>query len=219
MTHTQTFLNGIRNKKIESRGQFNKCEPAWSQDHFTAILKTQSITCPFHRILIIRQNENFAALTDSTIFVAYLTFTVSHFDFENSFGRTLGIAYTALFRHLAKLLKEKDLPITPDQFRVLTHLWQRDGLSQQELAFGSNRDRANVTRIIDILEREGIVKRNDHESDRRVYRIELTKKGKELEKDAAECGQVAINDALNGITKAELEICMKVLRKTIENLK
>lgn len=143
---------------------------------------------------------------------------MARFEFENSFGRILGVAYTALYRRLSKLLKEKDLPITPDQFRVLTHLWQHNGCSQQELAFGSNRDRANVTRIIDILEREGIVKRNDHESDRRAYRIELTKKGKDLEHDAAECGQTAIKDALKGLTKEEIEICVKVLRKTIENL-
>jgi DNA-binding MarR family transcriptional regulator len=144
---------------------------------------------------------------------------VPSFDFEKSYGRILGVAYTALYRHLAKLMKEKDLPITPDQFRVLTHLWQRDGLSQQELALGSDRDRANVTRIIDILEREGIVRRNDHESDRRTYRIELTKKGKDLEHEAADCGQMSIKDALHGVSKVELEICLKVLRKTIENLK
>lgn len=144
---------------------------------------------------------------------------MAKFDFENSFGRRLGVAHTALFRRLGKLMKEKELPITPDQFRVLTHLWQHDGCSQQELAYGSDRDRANVTRIIDILEREGIVTRKDHESDRRVYRIELTKKGKELENEAAECGQTAIKDALKGVTKEELEICMKVLKKAIENLK
>jgi DNA-binding MarR family transcriptional regulator len=78
------------------------------------------------------------------------------FQFDQSYGRALGVAYTALYRRLAKYMREKNLPITPDQFRVLTNLWQQDGKSQQALATSSNRDRANVTRLLDILEREGL---------------------------------------------------------------
>jgi len=143
---------------------------------------------------------------------------MAKFQFDQSYGRVLGVAYTAVFRRLAKHMKDRNLPITPDQFRVLTHLWQNDGCPQQELAIGSNRDRANVTRIIDILEREGIVERKDHESDRRIFRIFLTKKGKGLEEAAAECGQLAIKDALKGISKEEVATCKAVLKKTILNL-
>ena len=140
------------------------------------------------------------------------------FEFSKSYGRILGVAYSALFKKLAKQLQEKQLPITPDQFRVLTHLWQNDGCSQQELAIHSNRDRANVTRIIDILEREGIVERKNHETDRRIYKVLLTQKGKDLEPIAAECGQNAIQEALEGISAEDFEICMRVLKKTIQNL-
>lgn len=144
---------------------------------------------------------------------------MSKFQFQQSYGRILGVAYTAVYKRLAKYMKENNLPITPDQFRVLTHLWQSDGLSQQELAIGSHRDKANVTRIVDILEREGIVERRDHENDRRIYRIFLTSKGKKLEAVAAECGQAALRDAQAGISKADMDTCMAVLKKTIENLK
>ncbi len=137
---------------------------------------------------------------------------------DKSYGRILGVAYTHVFRQLAFHMKQKNLPITPDQFRVLTHLWRNNGCSQQELAAGSLRDRANVTRIIDILEREGIVVRTDHETDRRIFKIELTEQGKGLEKEAMACGKAAIDDALKGVSKSDLEVCMKVLNKTIENL-
>ena len=143
---------------------------------------------------------------------------MTKFRFDQSYGRIVGVAYTSVYRRLARYLKENNLPITPDQFRVLTHLWQNDGCSQQDLAVGSNRDRANVTRIIDILEREGIVKRTDHETDRRAFKICLTKKGTDLQEVAAECGRLAIKDALKGISKEEVEICMQVLKKTIDNL-
>lgn len=143
---------------------------------------------------------------------------MSKLKFDQSYGRILGVAYTSIFRRLAKYMKDKDLPITPDQFRVLSFLWQNDGCSQQEIAKGSNRDRANVTRIIDILEREGIVKRVNHETDRRIFRVFLTELGKKLEEPAAECGQLAIADALAGINKKDIDICMAVLKKTIQNL-
>lgn len=140
------------------------------------------------------------------------------FKFEKSFGRTLGVAHTALVRHLNKLMKQSNLPITPEQFGVLSHLWQKDGLQQSELAICTNRNRANVTRIIDILEREGIVTRQDDSKDRRVFRIYLTAKGQSLKEETAKCAAQSIKDSLNGLTKEEVEIGMKVLLKIKENV-
>jgi len=140
------------------------------------------------------------------------------FRFEDSFGRILGLAHMAMFRHLSALMKEHDLPITPDQFRVINHLWQKDGLHQSELAVCSNRNRANVTRIIDILEREGLVERRDDEADRRVFRIYLTEKGKSIKEDTAKCAAQSIEDALEGLSEEEIAICTKVLLKIKANV-
>jgi DNA-binding MarR family transcriptional regulator len=140
------------------------------------------------------------------------------FKFENSFGRILGVAYTSLFRHLSKLMKEENLPITPDQFRVLTHLWQKDGLQQSELANCTNRNRANVTRILDILEREGIVERRDDENDRRVFRIYLTEMGKSIKERTALCAEQSIKDSLKGLSEEEIQTCTRVLLKIKSNL-
>lgn len=140
------------------------------------------------------------------------------FLFENSFGRIIGVAHTAMFRHLSALMKEYNLPITPDQFRVLNHLWQQDGLQQTELALCTNRNRANVTRIIDILEREGIVERRDDSTDRRVFRIYLTPKGKSIKEETAKCAAQSIKDSLKGVSKEEIDICTKVLLKIKKNI-
>lgn len=140
------------------------------------------------------------------------------FDFEASLGRKIGMAHTALTRHLAGLMNKENLPITPDQFRVLTHLWKKDGLQQNELAISTHRNRANVTRIIDILEREGIVERRDDPTDRRVFRIFLTDLGKSLELPTGQCALKAIDDALEGVNDQERDIAMKVLGKIIQNL-
>lgn len=143
---------------------------------------------------------------------------MSDFQFQHSYGRILGVAHTALVRHLAKLMKAKNLPITPEQFSVLSHLWQKDGRPQNELAICTNRNRANVTRIIDILERNEIVERRDDPQDRRVFNIYLTDKGKALEKATAECAKQSIEDALQGISDEEKTILLKALKRSIENL-
>jgi DNA-binding MarR family transcriptional regulator len=140
------------------------------------------------------------------------------FKFEHSFGRILGGAHTAMFRHLSKLMREKGLPITPEQFSVLSHLWQKDGLPQSELALCTNRNRANVTRIIDILEREGIVERRDDDQDRRVFRIYLSAKGKSLRDQTAKCADQSIKDSLKGLSKAEVETCLHVLHTIKRNV-
>lgn len=140
------------------------------------------------------------------------------FQFETSFGRILGVAHTAMFRHLSKLMHERQLPITPDQFRVLSHLWQTDGLQQSELALCTNRNRANVTRIIDILEREGIVTRQDDPTDRRVFRIYLTALGKSLRDETARCAAQSVADSLQGLSEQEIAIATRVLKKIKENV-
>jgi DNA-binding MarR family transcriptional regulator len=141
------------------------------------------------------------------------------FQFDQSYGRLLGMSHTHLFRRLSKLMKEKNLPVTPEQFGLLSHLWVEDGKSQQELANLTFRDRANVTRILDILERESIVERKDDENDRRIFKIFLTKKGKALETDTANIAKQAIKEATKDISKEDMDICMKVLKQTLENLK
>lgn len=150
-------------------------------------------------------------------FVAYLTIMAEVFQFEHSFGRILGMAYTAMFRYLSKLMKERNMPITPDQFRVLSHLWQKDGRPQNELAICTNRNRANITRIIDILEREGIVIRKDDPHDKRISRIHLTKMGQSLKSEMVICAEQSIKDSLRGLSKSDIEISLKVLHKIIEN--
>ena len=140
------------------------------------------------------------------------------FRFDTSFGRILGSAHMAMFRHLTRLMWDEGLPVTPDQFRVLTHLWEKDGLQQSELATCTNRNRANVTRIIDILEKKDIVRRLPDPNDRRVQKIFLTEKGKSLRQPTAQCAAKSIEDSLKGIAKEDIEICEKVLLKIRENV-
>ena len=66
----------------------------------------------------------------------------------------------------------------PSQFNVLNLLYDHpDGLSQVELSRELIMHRSNVTGLIDRLEKRDLVHRKDLATDRRAYRVVLTKAG------------------------------------------
>lgn len=140
------------------------------------------------------------------------------FYFHRSLANLLGRSYSLIFKRLAIYFKAQNLPISVDQFRILTHLWEQDGCSQQTLASLSYRNRANITRHIDTLENLGLVKRERDKNDRRIYHIFLMDAGRELELEASKCAKQALEDATQNIDKSELSICLKVIQQTIDNL-
>lgn len=78
---------------------------------------------------------------------------------------------------LQKKLAEKGFDITVDQWVILDHLMKANGLSQQKLGELTFKDAPTVTRIIDLLEKKGLVQRQVSNGDRRKFSIVLTDTG------------------------------------------
>ena len=68
------------------------------------------------------------------------------------------------------------LEITTVQFYVLSSLWDTDGIKFKELASKLSMDGATLTGILDRLERQGFLKREDDPEDRRSVLIFLADK-------------------------------------------
>lgn len=139
------------------------------------------------------------------------------------FDKTLGKHITSLSyllsKQLNKSLSERKSGITSDQFRLLTNLWRKDGITQQKLAIYIGRDRASVARMITILENSNIVTRINHETDKRVNLIYLTKKGRELEPIAWQCVQESLNIMTKGFNSEETLLFEQLLIRASDNLK
>ncbi|CAM3043530.1 MarR family transcriptional regulator [Paenibacillus sediminis] len=73
----------------------------------------------------------------------------------------------------------QDYNLTSEQFGLLLCLSEEDGISQKELSRRTEKDPANITRILDQLERKGFVNRVTNSEDRRSYHTYITKSGKE----------------------------------------
>jgi DNA-binding MarR family transcriptional regulator len=128
------------------------------------------------------------------------------------------VAASAVARRLQKNFRGAGLDITPEQWSVLYHLWKQDCLSQQELCTRTFRDKPSITRLIDNLEKLGLVERVGSHHDRRVNLICLTPKGKALELITIDVANTTMDEALTGISREEIDTVKNVLQKVYDNL-
>ncbi len=129
-----------------------------------------------------------------------------------------GKASTAIARRLQKKFNEAGISVTIEQWSVLYHLWKADGMSQQELCNATFRDKPSITRLVDNLEKLGLVKRVAHDKDRRVNNIFLTKEALKLEEETMGLAEETLNEALAGVSQKDIEMCKEVLQRVYDNL-
>ncbi len=130
-----------------------------------------------------------------------------------------GMASTAVARRLQKNFRNAVLEITIEQWSILYYLWKEDCLSQQELSKRTYRDKPSITRLIDNLEKQKLVKRNASKEDRRKNLVCLTETAKNLQNITVDIANQTMNEALIGVSKNEIEIVKLVLQKIFDNLK
>jgi DNA-binding MarR family transcriptional regulator len=129
-----------------------------------------------------------------------------------------GMASIAVARTLQRNFRNAGLEITIEQWTVLYHLWKEDCLSQQELCNRTYRDKPSITRLIDNLEKQKLLKRASHKNDKRINLVCLTDAGKALQNQTLELANETMDEALNGVKKEDIEIVKNVLQKVYDNL-
>ena len=115
-------------------------------------------------------------------------------------------------------LQENGINITPEQFLVLDILWEKQSLSQQNIADIIQKDKNSVTKIIDSLEKKQLVRRVVDTKDRRINKIELTDEALSLEKVTTEVAINFMNDTIKGIDNKDLDSFVNVMRQIKDNL-
>lgn len=116
-----------------------------------------------------------------------------------------------------KSIDKKGLDITIDQWLVLKTIENNAGMTQQQIAKNVFKDYASITRIIEILVTKKFLDRNFHSVDRRRFDLSITRLGLEILKRLTPIIESNRKQALNGITKLEIELLKKVLTKITEN--
>ena len=139
-------------------------------------------------------------------------------DFHEFLGPIIGMNTRAMRRHLNRRLVEAGYDVTAEQLIIMVILGQHDGSNQQLIAEVSGKDKTSTTRMIDTMERNGLVRRVPDPKDRRQKRIHLTDKGRYEQEQMMTHIYATHESATYGISPEELKLCKDVLGRVLSNL-
>ena len=142
----------------------------------------------------------------------------NHFKKGELYSFITGKASTAIARRLQKKFNQSGIMVTIEQWSVLYQLWKEDGKSQQELCNATFRDKPSITRLIDNLEKLGLVKRVSDAKDRRINKVFLTKNALKLQEDTMVLAEETLNEALEGVPADQVDMCKEVLQRVYDTL-
>lgn len=162
-------------------------------------------------------SSGFLYLTNAPTYPSSMSAT--RYDIESSLGSIVRRADSALINRLNQKFREAGYNITTEQYRVLVNLWNKNGQNQQELAAKTRKNKSSMTRLIHGLEKKNLAVRVAKDSDQRNKLVYLTKKGRELPKKLTRLAKDTLQEAQNGISASEIEICKNVMLRVLENLK
>jgi len=134
-------------------------------------------------------------------------------------GFVLERASKRMKQYFQEQLQQAGCGITIDQWVVLQELNKPDSLSQLEIAQATYKDAPTVTRIMDLLCGKKLTRRVTDPKDRRRFRVELTKAGREKIEEALPIIRKAREKAWQGFDEPKLEKLMDMLNEVFENLK
>jgi MarR family transcriptional regulator, organic hydroperoxide resistance regulator len=137
---------------------------------------------------------------------------------HESLGYLVHHAARAMSGRLNRNFAAAGYDVTAEQWKVLLRLWEHDGLTQNELCSRIAKNKASLTRLIDGLERRGLVNRTTGGRDRRSKRILLTPAGRVLRDPLTALALQTLAEAQAGLPESKLSVCREVLRTVFSNL-
>ncbi|MFA5110996.1 MAG: MarR family transcriptional regulator [Desulfobaccales bacterium] len=137
---------------------------------------------------------------------------------KDSLGFIIYRTALALKGALQRFFKENGYEITAEQWAILRHLWEEDGLSQREIAEKAAKDKPNITRMLDALEKKHLIFRQPDPQDRRKYCIYLTREGRQLYERLSPLAQSLRQKVTANLTGPEIDSLKATLHKIYQNL-
>ena len=123
-------------------------------------------------------------------------------------------------RKLRALVDERarDMGLTLSRARLLMQLAKADGPIQSDLADLLDIEQPTLVRLLDGLERTGMIERRAAPGDRRARRVFLTSAARAQAEDILAFLTELRADVLDGVDREELEIALRVLSRMSRNI-
>ncbi|WP_174733247.1 MarR family winged helix-turn-helix transcriptional regulator [Mesobacillus harenae] len=133
--------------------------------------------------------------------------------------------YIGVFIHQTDLtftnyVKNKLAPynLAPEQNLVMMILFEKDGITQNELSEKLMKDKTNIARMVSSLERKGFIRRVVNEQDRRALHLYLTVEGRALGDKIIPISEEFNSLILEDISEKEMAEVKRILIKMKNNL-
>jgi MarR family transcriptional regulator, organic hydroperoxide resistance regulator len=138
---------------------------------------------------------------------------------HESLGFLLFRAARSMHLFFNKRMQEQGWEIRAEHWGALVFLYEKDGITQTELGNYLCKEKTNITRLIDWMEKEGLVIRKTGKQDRRSKKIYLTKKGNELRSELVPIVlETIVKESSKGLSGEEVELFKALLNKFYNNL-
>lgn len=109
------------------------------------------------------------------------------------------------------------IDITIDQWLVLKTIHESPDVTLQQVGTAVFKDFASVTRIVQLLERKGLLRRKPHPNDGRRSELVLTSSGESVIRTVEPIAQANRRQALEGIDAEQVARLRAVLKRITEN--
>ena len=125
---------------------------------------------------------------------------------------------TKAYRRFAQArLHASGVDITIDQWLVLKTIHESPDIPLQQVGTAVFKDFASVTRIVQLLERKGLLRRKPHPTDGRRSELVLTSAGESVIRTVEPIAQANRRQALEGIDAGQVARLRAVLERIVEN--
>ncbi len=134
--------------------------------------------------------------------------------FDESIGFATAQTHRMMFRAFTSYLRS--FAITPEQWTVIKRLYTNGDLTQKQLVIAAEKDKATLTRIIDLLEKKTLIRKKLNNEDKRSHYICLTEHGIQLYKAVQPGTEQFYKDLVKDISTTDLANYMDTLQKLQE---
>ena len=139
-------------------------------------------------------------------------------DILNTLSPWLGKTSKMMEALMIVQFRKDKLDISVKQWLLLKFLYIKDGQSQNQLAFLTNRDKGSLARLINTVEKKNLIARIPSKDDKRVNLIYLTKKGTQVYEASKKSLEIVTKTLHNKITDEEINTTIGILKKVIDNI-
>ncbi len=136
---------------------------------------------------------------------------------DSSIAYLVGRTSRSIMKRLTNKFSAAGFDVSYEQWSILVHLYRRDGQTQQELANIAVKDKAAITRLLNVLEKKNMVLRIPDRTDKRSKLVYLTHKAKEFKTDLIDIVEDLLKEAEQGIEPDDIIQCRATLNKIFTN--